>query len=65
MVRRRAIDLRNKLHRKYVQRRTREKREEIAKARKEAEKTCRRKNRIFVNEQVHLIEKQFKNSNNM
>lgn len=47
-----------------MQRRTREKREEFGKARKEAEKTCGKKNRIFVNEQVHLIEKQFKNLNN-
>lgn len=47
-----------------MQRRTREKREEFTKARKEAEKTCGKKNRIFFNEQVHLIEKQFKNLNN-
>lgn len=49
---RKAIEDRNILHRRYVQRRTRERKEEFGNARRKADRICRKKKRQYLNNQL-------------
>ena len=58
-----AVDMRNELYRRYIQRRTRERREKYEEARREADKICRQKKRKYENDRILKMEENLERNN--